>query len=42
MRQIDLRDYPSRFSLTGLPVVKVAVNFDSEKRTISDWKIERQ
>ena len=42
MRQIDLKDYSSRFSLTGLPIVKVAVNFDSEKRTISDWKIEKQ
>ena len=42
MRQIDLKDYAARFSLTGLPIVKVAVNFDSEKRTISDWKVERQ
>ena len=42
MRQIDLKDYASRFSLTGLPIVKVGINFDSEERTISDWKIERQ
>ena len=40
MRQIDLKDYPERFSLCGLPVVKVGINFDSAKRTISDWKIE--
>ncbi len=36
------------FSLTGLPIVKVAIrsalplglskNFDSERRTISDWQ----
>ena len=40
MNQIDLKDYASKFSLTGLPVVKVGINFDSERRTISDWKIE--
>ena len=42
MRQMNAKDYAARFALTGLPVVKAAVNFDSEKRTISDWKIERQ
>ena len=41
MQQINLKDYAARFSTTGLPTVKVAINFDSEKRTISDWKIER-
>ena len=40
MNQIDLKDYASKFSLTGLPVVKVGINFDSERRTISDWQIE--
>ena len=40
MRQIDLKNYPARFALCGLPVVKVAVNFDSDTRTVSDWKIE--
>lgn len=39
MRQIDLRDYPSRFALSGYPVTKVAVNFDSSTRTIKDWSI---
>ena len=42
MRQIDLKDYAERFSLTGLPIVKVGINFDTQERTISDWKIERQ
>ena len=42
MRQIDLKDYASRFSLTRLPIVKVGINFNSEEQTISDWKIERQ
>ena len=40
MKQIDLKDYPSRFALCGLPVIKVGINFDAEKRTISDWEIE--
>ena len=39
MQQIDLRDYASAFSQSGLPVTKVAVNFDSEARNIKDWKI---
>ena len=40
MKQIDLKDYPSRFALCGLPVVKVGINFDSKERNISDWTIE--
>ena len=40
MAQIDLRDYPARFAQAGLPVVKVGIAFDSERRTIADWKIE--
>ena len=39
MRQIDLKEYPERFALCGLPIVKVAINFDSERHTIADWKI---
>ena len=40
MSQIDSRDYASRFALGELPVVKVGINFDTEKRNITDWKIE--
>ena len=40
MEQIDLKNYPERFALCGLPIVKVAVNFDSERYTIGEWKIE--
>ena len=29
MEQINLKNYPERFALCGLPIVKVAVNFDS-------------
>ena len=40
MEQIDLKNYPERFALCGLPVVKVGINFDAERRTIGDWVIE--
>jgi hypothetical protein len=40
MNQINLKNYPERFALCGLPVVKVGINFDSERRTLGDWKIE--
>ena len=32
--------YTSKFALSGLPIVKVGTNFDPERRTIGDWKIE--
>ena len=41
MNQINLKDYAMRFALCGLPIVKVGIGFDSERRTIKDWKIER-
>ena len=40
MQQIDLRDYPSRFALCGLPIVKVGINFDRAKKNITDWSIQ--
>ncbi|MGM9813185.1 MAG: AAA family ATPase [Muribaculaceae bacterium] len=40
MNQINLKDYPSRFALSGLPIVKVGINFDLERHTLEDWKIE--
>lgn len=39
MQQIDLRDYAAAFSQSGMPVTKVAVNFDSSTRNIKDWAI---
>ena len=41
MEQINLKNYPERFALCGLPVVKVAINFDSERCTIGEWIIEK-
>ena len=42
MEQINLKDYCSKFALSHLPIVKVGLNFDSERRTISDWEIVRE
>ena len=38
IEQIDLKDYASKFALCDLPIVKVGINFDLEKRTIGEWK----
>lgn len=40
MQQIDLKNYPKRFALCGLPIVKVGINFDRERRTLGEWRIE--
>ena len=40
MNQINLKDYPSRFALSGQPIVKVGINFDLERHTLEDWIIE--
>ncbi len=42
MKQISLRDYPSRFAQCGLPVVNVGISFDSATKTICDWSVEAQ
>lgn len=41
LSQIDLKDYESKFALCGLPIVKVGINFDSERRTIGEWIISQ-
>ena len=40
MEQINLKNYPERFALCGLPAVKGAFNFDSERCTIGEWKLQ--
>ena len=40
MQQINLNDYRRRFALCGKPIVKVGINFDSDKGNIDDWTIE--
>lgn len=37
--QIELKKYADRFALCGLPVVKVGINFSSDEKNITDWKI---
>ena len=39
MQQIDLKNYPERFALCSLPVVKVGINFDMERHTLKGWVI---
>ena len=40
MRQINLKDYRQRFALSGRPITKVGINFDSTQGNITDWVIE--
>lgn len=39
INQIELKNYPEKFSMCGLPIVKVGINFDKETHTLGDWKI---
>lgn len=39
MNQIDLKNYPARYALCGLPIVKIGINFSVEERNITDWTI---
>ncbi len=40
MEQINIKNYPERFAQYNLPITKVALNFDSETRNISEWLVE--
>ncbi len=40
MEQINIKNYPERFAQYNLPITKVALNFDSDTRNISEWLIE--
>ena len=40
MQQIDLKNYPERFALCGLPGAKAGINFDTKRHTPADWKTE--
>ena len=39
IKQIDSRGYGLRYSAEGKHVVKVGIRFDTQKRTLRDWKI---
>jgi hypothetical protein len=38
LRQIDGKDYPLPYRADGRKIVKTGVVFDTEKRTIGEWK----
>ncbi len=40
MQQINLKNYARRFALSGKPITKVGINFDSTQGNIEDWVIE--
>ena len=40
MQQINLKNYRQRFALSGKPITKVGINFDSTQGNIKDWVIE--
>ena len=40
MQQINLKNYAQRFALSGKPITKVGINFDSTTGNITDWVIE--
>ena len=40
LAQINLKDYRSRFALSGLPVTRVGVNFDTSNGQLTDWVVE--
>ncbi len=42
MQQINLKNYRRRFALSGKPITKVGINFDSTQGNITDWVIEAQ
>ncbi len=42
MQQINLKNYRQRFALSGKPITKVGINFDSTKGNIEDWVIEKE
>ncbi len=42
LEQINIKNYPERFALYNLPVVKIGVNFSSETRTLTDWCVEEE
>ena len=40
LKQIDEKGYLIPYSADGRKLVKIGVNYSSEERTITEWKIE--
>ena len=41
MQQINLKNYHKRFALSGKPITKVGINFDSTTGNIESWVTEK-
>ena len=41
MQQINLKNYHKRFALSGKPITKVGINFNSKTGNIDNWVIEK-
>ncbi len=42
LEQIDKKNYPDAFIISGLPIVKVGLNFSLETRTLNGWEIAKE
>ena len=40
MAQIELKNYDKRFLQLNLPIIKVGINFSTEKHTLTGWIID--
>ena len=40
MAQIELKNYDKRFSQLNLPIIKVGINFSTDKHTLTGWIID--
>lgn len=40
INQMNIKDYTKRFALSGLPTIKIGINFDVATHNITDWKVE--
>ena len=38
--KLDSPSFAQKFALSGLPIVKVGINFDPERRTIGNLKVK--
>ena len=41
LNQINDKEFANRYTLDGLPIVKIGISFNTTKRTIEEWVVER-
>jgi hypothetical protein len=39
LKQIEDKAYAERYAVSGKELIKIGVNFDSNERTIQEWKL---